>query len=75
MISIATATTRPPGLGLPFTHWSLRKLAACLGGHPARTVRTGRERLRQILHERQISFLPLTPAGTGSLMAPDPHRR
>jgi transposase len=47
---IATATTRPEKLGLPFTHWSLRKLAAYLAANATRVVRTGRERLRQILH-------------------------
>jgi transposase len=53
---IAAATTRPEKLGLPFTRWSLRKLAAYLAGHAVHPVRAGRERLRQILHARQISF-------------------
>ncbi len=53
---IATASTRPEKLGLPFTHWSLRKLAGYLAGNPARPVTIGRERLRQILHARQVSF-------------------
>jgi transposase len=53
---IMTATTRPEKLGLPFTHWSLRKLAGYLAGNGVRTVRVGRERLRQILHARGISF-------------------
>jgi transposase len=53
---IAVATTRPEKLGQPFTHWSLRKLADYLAAGPARPVRIGRERLRQILHARQISF-------------------
>jgi transposase len=53
---VATATTRPQKLGQPFTHWSLRKLAACLARNPARIVAIGRERLRQILHSRGISF-------------------
>jgi transposase len=53
---VATATTRPEKLGLPFTRWSLRKLAGYLGRNPAGTVAVGRERLRQILHARQISF-------------------
>jgi hypothetical protein len=56
---IAAATTRPEKLGLPFTRWSLRKLAGYLARNPARTVAVGRERLRQILHARQIS--PITP--------------
>jgi transposase len=53
---IVTAATRPEKLGQPFTRWSLRKLAAYLAGHPDRPVRIGRERLRQILHARGISF-------------------
>jgi len=53
---VAAATTRPEKLGLPFTHWSLRKLAAYLAAGRARTVRIGRERLRQILHQHGISF-------------------
>jgi transposase len=53
---VAAASTRPEKLGLPFTHWSLRKLAAYLAGEAARPVQAGRERLRQILHARQISF-------------------
>jgi transposase len=52
---VTAATTRPEKLGLPFTRWSLRKLAAYLAG-AARPVRIGRERLRQILHSRGISF-------------------
>src|SRR5947207_13337520 len=52
---IVTATTRPEKLGLPFTCWSLRKLAAYLAA-AGRPVRIGRERLRQILHSRGISF-------------------
>jgi transposase len=54
-VIVAAATARPEKLGLPFTHWSVRKLAAYLAGAPA-PVRIGRERLRQILHERGISF-------------------
>jgi hypothetical protein len=41
--------------GLPFTRWSLRKLAAYLADGP-RPVRIGRERLRQVLLARGISF-------------------
>jgi len=56
---------RPKKLGLPFTHWSLRKLAGYVSGRyghkdpdlvPARVVRIGRERVRRILHEHGISF-------------------
>jgi transposase len=54
-IIAGAATTRPEKLGLPFTCWSLRKLAAYLAG-AARPVAIGRERLRQILHAQGISF-------------------
>jgi transposase len=54
-VIVTAARTRPEKLGLPFTQWSLRKLAGYLSGRP-RPVRIGRERLRQILHERGISF-------------------
>jgi serine/threonine-protein kinase len=53
---VTAATTRPHKPGLPFTHWSLRTLAAYLAVRPGRLVRVGRERLRQIRHARQISF-------------------
>jgi transposase len=53
-VIVTAATTRPEKLGQPFTRWSLRKLAAYLADGPA--VHIGRERLRQILHERGISF-------------------
>jgi transposase len=55
-VIVAAATTRPEKLSLPFTCWSLRKLAAYLASRPDRPVRVGRERLRQILHARGISF-------------------
>ena len=54
-VIVAAARTRPEKLGQPFTRWSLRKLAGYLAGRE-RPVRIGRERLRQILHERGISF-------------------
>ena len=53
-VIVTAATTRPEKLGRPFTCWSLRKLAAYLTGCGG--VRIGRERLRQILHARGISF-------------------
>ena len=53
---VATAKARPETLGRPFTHWSVRKLAAYLRRNDRRVVRIGRERLRQILHEAKISF-------------------
>jgi transposase len=54
-VIVTAATTRPEKLGQPFTRWSLRKLTAYLADrdHP---VRIGRERLRQILQARGISF-------------------
>jgi transposase len=54
-VIVTAARTRPEKLGLPFTRWSLRKLAAYLAGRE-RPVAIGRERLRQILHARGISF-------------------
>ena len=77
-VIVTAATTRPEKLGLPFTHWSLRKLAAYLASSP-RPVQVGRERLRQILQARGISFQrtrtgrnPVirtgTPSWTGSSM-------
>src|SRR5690348_18284261 len=53
---VTAAATRPEKLGLPFTRWSLRKLAAWLSAGPGEPARIGRERLRQLLHERGISF-------------------
>jgi transposase len=62
---VTTATTRPAAVGMPFTQWSVRKLAAYLGayGHVAgrvkgreRRVQIGRERLRVILRAHHISF-------------------
>ncbi len=55
-VIVTAAITRPEKLGLPFTCWSLRKLAAYLASRPGRPVRAGRERLRQILRARGISF-------------------
>jgi len=55
-VIVAAATTRPEKLGQPFTRWSLRKLAGYLARRPDRPVRIGRERLRQILQAREISF-------------------
>jgi transposase len=53
---VAAATTRPQKLGQPFTHWGLRKLVSYLARNPARVVTIGRERLRQILHARGLSY-------------------
>ena len=53
---VETACARPEALGLPFTRWSLRKLAAHLRGNAERAVRVSPERLRQILHAHDITF-------------------
>jgi transposase len=53
---VQAARTRPVKLGQPFTHWSVRKLAAYLADNPYHPVRIGRERLRQLLHCHEISF-------------------
>src|SRR5436190_8513669 len=53
---VETAKTRPPKLGCPFTHWSIRKLADFLAAKKGRKVRIGRERLRQILIAEGITF-------------------
>ena len=55
-VIVTAARTRPEKLGQPFTRWSLRKLADYLACRPGGPVTIGRERLRQILHERGISF-------------------
>jgi transposase len=53
---VLTATTRPGALGIPFTHWSVRKLVAYLARDADRRIVIGRERLRLILREHHISF-------------------
>jgi hypothetical protein len=55
-VIVASATTRTEKLGLPFTHWSLRKLAAYLARNGTRVVAIGRERLRQISFQRTRSW-------------------
>ena len=75
-VIVTAARTRPEKLGQPFTRWSLRKLAAYLA-RPSRPVRIGRERLRQILHARGISFQRTrtwkesTRSGPGRQAGPD----
>ena len=54
-VIVTAARTRPEKLGQPFTRWSLRKLASYLADGPQPVI-IGRERLRQILHARGISF-------------------
>ena len=53
---VETATTRPEKLGQPFTRWSIRKLANYLGDNETRVVRIGRERLRQLLVDNEVTF-------------------
>ena len=53
---VETATARPEALGLPFTRWSLRKLAAYLADNAVRVVGVSHERLRQILRAHDITF-------------------
>ena len=53
---VAAATTRPEVLGLAFTRWSLRKLVAYLADNDERPVVVSRERLRQILAARDVTF-------------------
>ena len=38
---VTTATTRPGALGVPFTHWSVRKLVAYLAHNRDRRVKVG----------------------------------
>jgi transposase len=53
---VETAKTRPEKLGRPFTRWSTRKLAAYLGKNPVRQVMIGRERLRELLANHEVTF-------------------
>jgi len=53
---VKTATTRPVKLGLPFTRWSIRKLAGYLNDNETRVVVIGRERVRQLLQTHGITF-------------------
>lgn len=53
---VATAQTRPEKLGQPFTRWSIRKLVDHLADNKVRIVKIGRERLRQLLVDHEITF-------------------
>jgi len=53
---VKTARKRPRSLGQPWTRWSIRKLVGYLATKKGRKVVVGRERLRQILAEAQITF-------------------
>jgi transposase len=52
----ATATARPNRAGLPFTHWSVRKLTEYLGERAENPIRIGRETVRALLHRHHITF-------------------
>jgi transposase len=53
---ITTATKRPTALGMPFSKWSIRKLAQYLATTKGGRIVVSRERLRQILAEEDITF-------------------
>ncbi len=53
---VATANARPEAVGQPFTRWSIRKLVDYLADNDQRVVKIGRERLRQLLVENDITF-------------------
>ena len=53
---VRRGSTHPTKLGLPFTRWSLRKLAAYLARRPGPGLRIGRESLRALLHRNGITF-------------------
>jgi transposase len=53
---VKTAKARPEKAGRPFTHWSVRKLRDYLADNKVRMVDIGRERLREILDERGVTF-------------------
>jgi len=53
---VKTATARPESAGLPFARWSIRKLADYLAKNEHRQVVIGRERLRELLGDNDITF-------------------
>jgi transposase len=53
---VETATARPEKLGEPFTRWSIRKLVRYLSANEHRVVKISRERLRQLLAARGVTF-------------------
>ena len=53
---VETAKSRPEALGQPFTRWSLRKLVKFLADNDTQMVKLGRERLRQILNDHEVTF-------------------
>jgi transposase len=53
---ITTAKKRPTSLGMPFSKWSIRKLAQYLTTNKGGRIAVSRERLRQILAEEDVTF-------------------
>ncbi|HVB00257.1 MAG TPA: IS630 family transposase [Acidimicrobiales bacterium] len=53
---VKTATARPESVGLPFTRWSIRKLADYLAKNEHHQVMIGRERLRELLGDNDVTF-------------------
>jgi len=53
---VKTATARPESAGLPFGRWSIRELADYLARNERRQVMIGRERLRELLGDNDITF-------------------
>jgi len=53
---VETASTRPEKLGMPFTRWSIRKLVDYFAKNKDRPIKIGRERLRQVLANNDITF-------------------
>lgn len=53
---VTTAKARPESVGLPFTRWSIRKLADYLADNEIRRVVIGRERLRVLLAKNDVTF-------------------
>ncbi len=53
---VATAKERPSKAGMPFSHWSLRKLRRYLAGLADRPIVISKARLRQILDRHQVTF-------------------
>jgi transposase len=53
---ITTAKKRPTSLGMPFSKWSIRKLAQYLATKSGGQIVVSRERLRQILAEEGVTF-------------------
>jgi hypothetical protein len=68
----ATASTRPGTVGMPISHWSVRKLAGYLGDRADHPVRIGREALRTLLHRHQITFQHTGGRHQSAITSPGP---